>query len=91
MPPLAQPLPPRLARWPVAVTHTPTAHRSEPDEPPTLRPVVRGTRDDAGPRRPWRFLVGNLAHRALADWDCLGRPEPELTRLARLAGPGAAG
>jgi hypothetical protein len=37
-------------------------------------------------RRPWRYLVGNLAHRALADWDCLARPDAQLReKLVRWA------
>ena len=41
---------------------------------PKVRPVLRsgaGGRPAGGPRH---FLVGNLAHRALADWECLDLP-----------------
>ncbi len=82
-PPLSQPLPELAAGWPVAVTHLADAGWEE-DELPPLRPVVQVDALGARGRRPWRFLVGNLAHRALAHWDCLA--EPDETLEARLIG-----
>ncbi len=78
-PALAQPLALQGTRWPVAVTHLPRVE--EDDDEPRLRPIVRT--DEVGARggRPWRFLVGNLAHRALADWDCLQRADSDLQEL----------
>lgn len=77
VPALARPLPVRRAAWPVAVTHLPEDGEGE-DELPQLRPVVRLDAAGTNGRRPWRFLVGNLAHRALADWDCLAAPDEDL-------------
>lgn len=78
LPPLARPLPQRLATWPVAVTHAPSSRETEDEEIGRPRPVVRLERGTAVGRQPWRFLIGNLAHRALADWNCLALPEAEL-------------
>jgi ATP-dependent helicase/nuclease subunit A len=89
VPLLAQPLSHRRSTWPVAVTHLPDDLEAE-DELPQLRPVVQVDEAGGRGRRPWRFLVGNLAHRALADWDCLSAPDQELpgflTRWARRGG-----
>jgi hypothetical protein len=75
LPPLARPLPPRLATLPIAVTHLPDDGVAEEMAPQRPRPVVRLENGSATGGRPWRFLVGNLAHRALADWNCLALPE----------------
>lgn len=87
LPPLARPLPPRLATWPIAVTHVPSSRETEEEEEIRRpRPVAQGEGSAAVARRPWRFLIGNLAHRALADWTCLALPEAELReRLGRWA------
>lgn len=83
-PPLSLPLPPLKASWPVAVTHLPEDSESAEDgdeELPQLRPVVLVDGMGAKGRRPWRFLVGNLAHRALAHWDCLAQPDEVLHEM----------
>jgi ATP-dependent exoDNAse (exonuclease V) beta subunit len=83
LPLLARPLPPRLATWPVAVTHVPSARDTEEEEIERPRPVVRLEGGAPAGRRPWRFLVGNLAHRALADWNCLALPDADLREHLR--------
>ncbi len=78
LPPLARPLPARTATWPIAVTHVPVVGDDDEEEIGRLRPVVRLEAGAAAGRRPWRYLVGNLAHRALADWQCLSLPDEKL-------------
>ena len=80
VPPLAQPLPARRAGWPVPVTHLPEEPDAE-DELPRIRPIVQMDETGARGRRPWRYLVGNLAHRALAHWGCLDVPDEELQEM----------
>ena len=78
MPPLARPLSSAAAPRPIAVTHLERRLAEEAGELPTLRPAALAGRDGNRPQRAPRYLVGNLAHRALADWDCLGAPPDEL-------------
>jgi ATP-dependent helicase/nuclease subunit A len=90
LPPLARALPVSPTTWPVAVTHIPSSRETEDDRLERPRPVVRMENGYVAGLKPWRFLIGNLAHRALADWECLALPEAELlenlTRWARRSG-----
>ena len=63
---------------PIAVTHLERRLAEEAGELPVLRPAAMRGRDGRPPGRAPRYLVGNLAHRALADWDGLGAPPDEL-------------
>jgi ATP-dependent helicase/nuclease subunit A len=86
LPALARPVPPRQAIWPLAVTHVPSTRETEEEEIRRPRPVVLGEGTTAAGGRPWRFLIGNLAHRALAEWNCLTLPDEALrTVLERWA------
>jgi len=86
MSPLALPLPFALAPRPIAVTHLQRRLDEEAGELPVLRPAVLAGRADGRPQSAPRYLVGNLAHRALADWKCLSMPSEELrSRLAAWA------
>lgn len=96
MPPLARQLPFALAPRPIAVTHLQRRLDEEAGELPVLRPAVMAGRDGGRPQRAPRYLVGNLAHRALADWKCLSMPAHELraslaawATRSGLTGPGA--
>jgi len=78
MPPLARPLPFALRPRPIAVTHLQHRLDEEAGELPVLRPAVLADRDGGQPHRAPRCLVGNLAHRVLADRQCLSMPSHEL-------------
>jgi ATP-dependent helicase/nuclease subunit A len=90
MPPLARPLPSAAAHKPIAVTHLERRLAEEAGELPFLQPAVMRGRDGSRPKRAPLYLVGNLAHRALADWDCLAAPpdalRAKLAAWARRAG-----
>ena len=80
LPPLARPLSSVAAPRPIAVTHLERGLDEEAGELPVLRPAVLAGRDSNRPKRAPRYLVGNLAHRALATgtaWErrpmCCGR------------------
>ncbi len=95
LPALARPLAPRLATWPVAVTHLPGSRETEEEAVERPRPIVQAENGSTTGRRPSHFLIGNLAHRALAQWDCLALPDDQLRadleRWARRGGLFAAG
>ncbi len=86
MPPLARPLPSAIAPRPIAVTHLQRRLNEEAGELPLLRPAVLAGCDTGRPQRAPGYLVGNLTHRVLADWECLSMPSQELRpRLAAWA------
>jgi ATP-dependent helicase/nuclease subunit A len=90
MPPLARPLPPVASRAALSVTElgrqlaAAAPDEDGADDPAVVRVAVPTRRDErrAGPTPAYR--IGNLVHRALADWDCLCLPWDE--RQRRLAG-----
>ncbi len=90
MPQLAQPLPGPLASPPEAVTRLIGRLAREEEDLLEVRPAVRrSSLDDAEPRAPG-WLVGQVLHRALAEWGCLAQTgrelEAQLKALARREG-----
>lgn len=79
IPLLARPLSAAVTSRPIAVTHLERRLAEEAGELPPLRPAAIRGRDGGRPKRAPRYLVGNLTHQALIDWDSLGAP-PEILR-----------
>lgn len=81
MPPRSQPLPSFPSRPAVTVTRFLRDGDSAlaDNERPPLRPAVRAAAATRLPFHPApRYLVGNIVHRALADWDLLSLGSGEL-------------
>ena len=86
MPALAMPLPALARSRPTAVTDLLQRLAEEEGELPTVRPAVRVESGDRRVYQAPRYLIGNVVHRVLADWDCLAIPAEELSqRLAAYA------
>ncbi len=100
IPVLADPLPVVDSRAEIAVTRLARTLAHNPDDLPTNLPAVRVTSGDLlstakstpdpSKQRVPGYLLGNLVHQILADWDCLVWPHDQLMdhiqRTARMVG-----
>jgi ATP-dependent helicase/nuclease subunit A len=84
IPALIHRIPTAKAHSPIAVTHLEEHVARVAGHLPTIRPAARQMLDDyMTRRRAPGSMIGNLVHRALADWSCLSQPAGLLrTRLA---------
>lgn len=78
VPVLAQPLPSSAHPLPVSVTRLDALLQRERDEVPPLRPAMRKEKSGAEVSQAPNYQVGNLVHRALAQWTCLEYSETRL-------------
>lgn len=81
IPPLAQPLPVRLQPQPIAVTRLEQLFGREEGEFAQFRPAMWSNDRPTRIKRAPGYLVGNIVHTALANWECLEYSEGELLRL----------
>ena len=80
IPALIHPIPTAKAHSPIAVTHLEEYLAREAGHLPAIRPAARQMVDDCMKKqRAPGYMIGNLVHRALADWSCLSQP-PGLSR-----------
>jgi ATP-dependent exoDNAse (exonuclease V) beta subunit len=90
IPRLADPLPATESPAQIAVTRLARTLERDPDETPVVHPAVRAQTRDRSARRVPGYLLGNLVHQILADWDCLDWPHAQLVhhvqRTARMVG-----
>jgi ATP-dependent helicase/nuclease subunit A len=90
VPPLANPLLVTESPAQIAVTRLARTLARDPDELPVVYPAVRPQPGDGSGRRVPGYLLGNLVHQILADWDCLHWSHPQLLdhirRTARMVG-----
>jgi len=81
IPPLALPLPIQPQLQPIAVTRLGQLLGQEKDEFAEFRPALWSHELPTSKKRAPGYLVGNIVHLALAQWDCLEYSESELLRL----------
>ena len=81
LPPLALPLPVQRQRLPIAVTHIEQMLAQDENERRSLRPAIWNHERTAQPKRAPGYLVGNMVHRALADWQCLEASQAEVLQV----------
>ncbi len=79
--PLAQPLPPLSQPQLMAVTRLEQLLSRDDNDLPEVRPALWASQRSGKSSRAPGYLIGNIVHRALADWDCLSYSEAELFRL----------
>ncbi len=81
VPILAAPLPLSAHAQPAAMTHlAQLLTRAEPDSQDLQTALWISQRGESSTRAPG-YLIGNILHRVLAHWDCLGYSEGDLLRL----------
>jgi ATP-dependent helicase/nuclease subunit A len=78
IPALAEPLSTISSPAQIAVTRLAQALARDPDELPQVYPAVRRDEATGSRRRVPGYLIGNLAHQLLADWECLTWPQARL-------------
>jgi len=81
IPPLALPLPVQPQLQPIAVTRLGQLLGQEKDEFAQFRPAMWSHERPTAKKRAPGYLVGNIVHMALAQWDCLDYSEIKLLRL----------
>jgi ATP-dependent helicase/nuclease subunit A len=81
IPLLAQPVPPQPQPSSIAVTHLRQFLSRQADTPAEFRPAMWSHERPTPRKRAPNYLVGNIVHRVLANWDCLEYPANQLYQL----------
>ncbi|MFN2195459.1 MAG: 3'-5' exonuclease, partial [Anaerolineales bacterium] len=75
IPRLVQPVPPQPQPPPIAVTHLGQFLSRQAELPTEFHPAMWSHERPSPRKRAPGYLMGNIVHKALADWDCLEYPE----------------
>lgn len=85
IPPLARPLPLQPLYPPVAVTRLGSLGRHAEQDIRKLQPAILTGKDAKVSHRAPGYLIGEIVHRALAQWNCLSYPDPGLFQYLEMA------